>query len=203
MQELSSHRVPHLARLVEGSCNDLVSKGIVECDRVHHVLVPLERQELLPGHRVPHLAGTVVAAGDEPLAVLVESAVCEREDVRSKDFEEVKLLGVLRILFLDELVQELPHVRPLALRQEGLLLQDLVQEHFHVCFDCERQQVDRLLLHLAIALILQDDARREVPKQEALELHVRGGGSRLLSRSDFFRPGGSPFSGLERQWGGR
>ena len=35
--------------------------------------------------------------------------------------EEVKLLALLRILLLDQFVKQLPHVRPLALRDEWLL----------------------------------------------------------------------------------
>ena len=35
--------------------DDLVAEGVVECDRVHDVLVPLEGEELLARERVPHL----------------------------------------------------------------------------------------------------------------------------------------------------
>ena len=69
-----------------------IAEGVVEGDRVHHVLVPLERQQLLARQRVPHLAGAIVRAGDEAVARLVEGAVGERQDVRAEHLEEGELL---------------------------------------------------------------------------------------------------------------
>lgn len=47
--------IPQLASLVEGTGDDLVPPGIVERDRVHHVAVPVQSQQLVPGSGVPHL----------------------------------------------------------------------------------------------------------------------------------------------------
>ena len=47
--------VTDLARLIERSRDDLVAIRIVEGDGIHHVLVPLQRQQLLGRVRVPHL----------------------------------------------------------------------------------------------------------------------------------------------------
>ena len=35
--------------------DDLVAEGVVESDRIHDVLVPLEGEQLLASERVPHL----------------------------------------------------------------------------------------------------------------------------------------------------
>ena len=77
------------------AAHNLVAEWIVEGDRIHDVLVPLQRQHLLARQRVPHLARPIVRAGDEAVAALVESAVGERQDVRAQDLEEVKVLGRL------------------------------------------------------------------------------------------------------------
>ena len=63
--------------------DDLVPERVVERDGVHNIPVPLQRQQLVPGDGVPHLAGAVVAACDEFVAGLVEGAVRQGEDVRA------------------------------------------------------------------------------------------------------------------------
>lgn len=47
--------VPQLARLIERTCDDLVSPGVVKRDRIHDVSVPVERQKLVPRRGVPYL----------------------------------------------------------------------------------------------------------------------------------------------------
>lgn len=72
-----------------------VPVGNVEGQRVHHVLVVIQRVKLCAGQRVPDLARTIVAPGDEPtdehpdilVARLVERAVGQRQDVRLQHFE--------------------------------------------------------------------------------------------------------------------
>ena len=53
-----------------------------------------------------NLAGAVVAAGDEAVAVLVEGAVGEGQDMRAQHLEEVEVReGILRLL-VDELLHQ-------------------------------------------------------------------------------------------------
>lgn len=49
--------IPQLASLVEGTGDDLVPPGVVECDGVHDVAVPVQRKQFVPCGGVPHLAG--------------------------------------------------------------------------------------------------------------------------------------------------
>lgn len=56
----------------------LVAIRVVECDRIDHVPVPLESQQLVARYGVPDLAGAVVASRDELVARLVECAIGER-----------------------------------------------------------------------------------------------------------------------------
>eukprot|EP00962_Isochrysis_galbana_P057832 scaffold30391_cov109-Isochrysis_galbana.AAC.1 len=45
-----------------------------------------------------HLAGAVIAASDESIARLVERTICQRQDVRSQNLEEVEALVLMRLL---------------------------------------------------------------------------------------------------------
>ena len=96
----------------------------------------------------PHLARAVVAARDETVARLVEGAVRQREDVRAQDLEQVEALVLVRLLLLDQLVHQLAQLRLSRIGDEGLLADQLVDQHLHVGVWRQRQQVDRLVLQL-------------------------------------------------------
>mmetsp|Transcript_115380 Transcript_115380/g.322524 ORF Transcript_115380/g.322524 Transcript_115380/m.322524 type:complete len:204 (+) Transcript_115380:154-765(+) len=171
-------RVPQLRGLVKTSCDDLVSEGIVERDRIHDVLVAVQCQQLLAAQRVPDAACPVIGPGDELGPGLVERAIRQRQDVGPQDLEQVKPLVVLVLDLVHQLEDHRAQGVLLVLRDQRLLEHDLVDEHLHVRVGREVQQVDGLRLDVSLpALILQHDARREVPQQEALQLHgARGGG---------------------------
>ena len=71
----ASLRVPKLAGLVEGASDDLVTKRVVECDGIHHVLVTLERMKLLAGVGRPYLTRPVVTPSYETVPGLVKRAI--------------------------------------------------------------------------------------------------------------------------------
>lgn len=87
-----------------------VPEGVVEGDAVDDVLVSLETLDFFSGEGVPNLAGAVVTPGDEasgrgesvPVAIFVEGAVGEGEDVRLEGFEQFKLLVLFGLDFIDE-----------------------------------------------------------------------------------------------------
>jgi hypothetical protein len=89
-------------------------------------------------------------------------------------------------------VQQLAQLRLAVLRDERLLAHDLVDEHLEVALGRQRQQVHRLVAQLAPLFILEDDARRVVPQQEAAQLHL----TRLVGRPA--TPGESWWSGAGR-----
>ena len=93
-------RVPQLARLVEAPRNDLVPERVVERDRVHYVLVPLQRVQLLARRGAPHLAGPVIRPRNKHRTTFVEGAVGEWQDVGPQDPEQNELPSVLLLLFL-------------------------------------------------------------------------------------------------------
>jgi hypothetical protein len=86
--------------LTEGSGDDFVSVGIVEGDGVDYVAVALQRQQLVPGYRVPHLARAVVTAGDELVARLVEGAVRQRQNMRPQNFKQKKVASLVAFQLL-------------------------------------------------------------------------------------------------------
>lgn len=60
----------------------------------------IEGEQLLAGDGVPDLAGTVIAASDEFVSTLVKCAICQGQQMSSKDFEQCKLLLlVFKLLF--------------------------------------------------------------------------------------------------------
>ena len=91
MDEFPSLRVPDFARFVEAAGNNFVAERIVESDGIHHVLVAFKGEQLLAGVGVPYLACAVVATGDETVSTLVESAICEWQNVGAQYFEQVEL----------------------------------------------------------------------------------------------------------------
>lgn len=92
---LSSVGVPNLGLFVKGSCNNFVSalklvsmmkarynnlnrylpERVIEGHAVDHVVVLVQREQLLPRVCIPNLTGPVVAARDELVSTLVESAI--------------------------------------------------------------------------------------------------------------------------------
>ena len=68
--------------------------------------------------------------------------------------------------------QQLAQLRLAVLGDEGLLADDLVDDHLEVALGRQLQQVHRLVAHLTALLVLEDDAWRVVPQQEAAQLHL-------------------------------
>ena len=68
--------------------------------------------------------------------------------------------------------QQLAQLRLAVLRDERLLADDLVDDHLEVALRRQLQQVHRLVAHLTALLVLEDDAWRVVPQQEAAQLHL-------------------------------
>mmetsp|Transcript_11960 Transcript_11960/g.44456 ORF Transcript_11960/g.44456 Transcript_11960/m.44456 type:complete len:301 (-) Transcript_11960:16-918(-) len=173
VEQLAFLRVPQLGRLVEAARHDLVSIRVVEGDGVHHVPMALQGQQLVAGHGVPNLARPIIAPGDKLVPALVEGAVREGQNVRPQDLEEVEVRAGLRLLLLDQLVNQAPELWLAILRHQRLFEDNLIHEHFDVGFLGQVQQVDFLVLAAPVAqLILQYDARRIVSQQEALQLHL-------------------------------
>ena len=98
--------VPQLRRLVERSGNDLVPKWIIERNGIDDVLVPLESEQLIAARRRPDLARSIVAPRDELVPCLVERAVRQGQDVRAQDLVEVEVLTLVRLLLLNQPVDE-------------------------------------------------------------------------------------------------
>jgi hypothetical protein len=73
--------------------------------------MPFERQQLLPGLRVPDLTRPIVGASDKFVPGFVEGAVCERKDVRAQNFEEEEVVVFVCLELLNELVDETPQLR--------------------------------------------------------------------------------------------
>lgn len=74
--------VPQLARLIERARDDLISPGVVERDRIHHVSVPVERQKLVSRRSVPYLTTRGEAndnrGGEVPCLFRQPPALCPR-----------------------------------------------------------------------------------------------------------------------------
>ena len=47
-----------------------------------------KREDIFASERVPDFARSVVGASDEPVPTLVECAVCQWQDVSTKDLEQ-------------------------------------------------------------------------------------------------------------------
>ena len=80
---------------------------IVESHGVDDVGVLVEREQLFSGVGVPDLAGSIVRAGDEPIASLVEGAVRQGKQMGSQGLEQSELLHLVLKLLFDELLDEL------------------------------------------------------------------------------------------------
>lgn len=65
MIQLSRFRVPQLAGLVKGTCDDFVSEWIVERNRVDDVFMSFQCQEFVAGLSVPNFARSIITSSDE------------------------------------------------------------------------------------------------------------------------------------------
>ena len=80
---------------------------IVESHGVDDVGVLVQREQLLASVRVPHFAGSVVRASDEPVASLVEGTVRQGKQMGSQGLEKGELLHLVLELLLNEFLDEL------------------------------------------------------------------------------------------------
>ena len=94
--------------------------------------MPFERQQLLPGLRVPDLTRPIVGASDKFVPGFVEGAVCERKDVRAQNFEEEEVVVFVCLELLNELVDETPQLRLAVLRYQRFACDNVVDQHLDV-----------------------------------------------------------------------
>ena len=90
-----------LMALTEGTRNDLVSVGIIECDGVHDVSVAFQGQQFVTSNCVPYFASTIITASNELVAGLVECAIRQWQDVCSQDLEQEEVPSLDTLLLLD------------------------------------------------------------------------------------------------------
>lgn len=77
-------------------------KGIIEGHAVDDVRVFVKRKQLLARISVPHLTGPIVGARDELVTILVERAVCKRQQVGAQNLEQREFLFLVFLLLLDK-----------------------------------------------------------------------------------------------------
>ena len=100
---LASDCIPDFGSFIEAASADAIAIGNIEAHAIDSILMPLEGVDEVARGGVPELAGSVVAASDKLVAVLIEAAVSERQDVPLQFLDELELLLSLFLYFLDEL----------------------------------------------------------------------------------------------------
>ena len=98
----SADCVPEFCCFVEGASGYFGAKGDVEGHAVDCVFVSFEGVDEVTSAGVPDLASAVVAASDEFVAVLVEAAVSEGQDVALQLLDQHELLFPLLLDLLDQ-----------------------------------------------------------------------------------------------------
>ena len=94
--------VPNFGCLVERPSHYQVSKGVVKCHSVDHILVLLETEKLSSRLSVPHFASPIIGSRNELVSCLIEGAVGQRQQVGAKNFKQLKLLLLVFHLLLDQ-----------------------------------------------------------------------------------------------------
>mmetsp|Transcript_42863 Transcript_42863/g.118517 ORF Transcript_42863/g.118517 Transcript_42863/m.118517 type:complete len:230 (-) Transcript_42863:8-697(-) len=169
---LACVRIPQLGRLVEATSDNFVTEWIVEADRIDHVLMAIERQQLFATEGVPDTASAIVGTGDELRPRLVEGAIRKRQNVRAQNLEQVKSLRIFVVDLIDQLENHLSQRLLLVLGYQWLFEDDLVDEDLDIGVRHEIEKIDGLRLHIAVSpLVLQYNAGRVIPQQEPLQLH--------------------------------
>ena len=74
-----SHSVPYLSSLVKGSGGNFGAIGNIEAHTINCIFMAFKRVDKVSRAGVPYLAGSIVAASDELIPVLVEAAVSQRQ----------------------------------------------------------------------------------------------------------------------------
>lgn len=80
-KELRSLGTPELGSLIKGPSNNFIPEGHIKCQAVHSILMSIKRMHEIARFSIPDLAGSVVAACDELVAVLIEGAVGQWQHV--------------------------------------------------------------------------------------------------------------------------
>lgn len=104
---LSCSGIPNLCLFVKGPSHNFVTKGIIEGHAVDDVRVFVKRKQLLARISVPHLTGPIVGARDELVTILVERAVCKRQQVGAQNLEQREFLFLVFLLLLDKFFDQL------------------------------------------------------------------------------------------------
>lgn len=133
------------------TCDDLVPIGIVERDRIHHIPMAFQGQQLVSGDGIPYFTCTIIRSCDELVPGLVERTVRQWEDVCAEDLEQEEIRRIIRLQALYQLcrigisqvsckdagwggltVDHSTQVRALGLRDQRLLENDLIDDHVHI-----------------------------------------------------------------------
>lgn len=98
--------IPNLGFLVEGACHDFVTEWIIKGHAVDDVRVFVQAEDFLARVGVPNLAGSVVAARDKSVSILVKRTIGQGEQVRPQYFKEGEFLLLILHLLLNQLFDQ-------------------------------------------------------------------------------------------------
>ena len=130
--------------------------------------------KILSSLSVPNLAGLIVRPCDKLSPVLVKSAVGQRVLVTLQFFTQLKILMLVRSDSNDKFLYQINQVMFLAVRNQRLLVKDLIHELLDVRLFVQVEQIDRFDFLFTVGLdVLQNDTRRVVPDKELLEFHYK------------------------------
>ena len=79
-----------------------------------------------------NLASAVIAAGDKFVARFVESAICQRQDVRPQNLEKKKVAAFVCFQLFNKLIQHSPKVWFLAFGNQRLFENNLIYNHINI-----------------------------------------------------------------------
>lgn len=89
---LSSDGAPDFSGVIERASTNFITKWDIECHAVDGVFMSFQGMDEVSSGGVPEFAGTIVAAGEELVAVFVEAAVGEGEDMAFEFFDKSEFL---------------------------------------------------------------------------------------------------------------
>ena len=103
VEKVSSDCVPDLGGFVEGTRANAISKGHIEPHAVNCIFVTLQGMHEIAAGGVPQLAGTIIAARDELVPILIEAAIGQGQHVAFQLLHQLELLLPLFLDLLDQL----------------------------------------------------------------------------------------------------